>query len=325
MKKTESGKIILEDLCSNVYEHPAEKEIQKAVTGNPAVEKLFGFIGDNGIERWVLSQYIANSIEVKPTNFPELDNIKTEICQILDVKTPPRMYIQDDSNINCEAIGIGNPIVILNTGALEKLEKEELYFIIGHEIAQIKSQHTRYLFLHEILPMLSTVMSDTASVSLIPFAGVISNMISGGLGILLYRYERITDYTADRAALLTCQNMSVAFTTLMKISGYPATYYKKMNQNDFIKQFDDFDDSKTSNKILDVMANYDKRRPNSVRRAKELYDWFNTKEHEKILALDYSKAEQAAPVTPNPVQNNPNYTQSANIGEDIVDKLKKLF
>ena len=294
MKKTASGKIILENLSSNVYEHPAEKEIQKAVSNNKAIEKAFDFIAKYGIERLVISEYIANSIEVKPTNFPEIDKIKEEVCEILDVKTLPRMYIQVEGKINCEAIGISEPIVILNTGTIDRLKNDELFFIIGHEIAQIKSQHTRYLFINKILPMLSDAMQSASSA--IPIVGdAIGSMLSSGLSILLYQYERITDYSADRASLLTCQDMDIALKTLMKISGCPAAYYDKMNKDDFIKQFDDFESSNTSNKILDLLANYDKKRANSVRRAKELYDWYNTKEHEKILALDYGKVETNVP------------------------------
>jgi len=115
MNTTETGKIVLSNLKTDEYEHAGEKELQKSLNSNTVVQKLFALISEYGVERITMLQYIASSIEVKPTNLPELDKIKTEICKILDVDKPPRMYIEQNPQINAFALGINNPMVVLNT------------------------------------------------------------------------------------------------------------------------------------------------------------------------------------------------------------------
>jgi Zn-dependent protease with chaperone function len=267
------NKIILKGLSAADYEHEGEKELQKALNSNRIIEKLFAVISEYGAERMFLLQYTGSSIEVKESNLPDLYNILKEVCAILDMENVSKMYVQENSNINACALGINNPVMVINTGSLEKLSTEELYFIIGHEAGHIKSKHTRYSFLHMILPFIG---------ALIPAIGP---LISLGIRVLLYRYDRMAELTADRSGLLCCQDIDVATESLMKVAGYPEQYYHSINKEDFIKQFDDFKDynENTYNKALNLLASMDMSHPWSVLRGKELYDWVNNKCFENIV------------------------------------------
>jgi len=269
----EKEKIILPGLEALDYEHIGEKELQAALNKNKMIEKAFALISEYGVERMVLLQHIGSNIEVKETNLPQLKKILDEICETLSIKTIPRMYLSQNPSINASALGINNPIIVVNTGTLEKLSIDELYFIIGHEAGHVKSKHTRYAFLQMILPFLG---------NLVPAVG---SLISVGIQVLLFRYQRMAEFTADRAGMLCCQNLDTATTSLMKIAGYPKQYYDQINKDDFIKQFDDFKDynEKMYNKALNLIANMQMAHPWSVLRGKELFQWVNDNKYEELL------------------------------------------
>ena len=272
------NKVMLKGLEVIEYEHKSEKELQATLNSNAMVEKAFALISEYGAERMVLLQHIGSDIEVKTTNLPELYKILDNICEILDIKIKPKMYLKQDPTINAAALGINKPIIEVNTGTLDKLSNEELFFVIGHEAGHIKSKHVRYGFLQLILPSLS---------NLIPAIG---SLISASVKVLLYRYKRIAEFTADRAGLLCCQNIDTATTSLMKIAGYPIQYYNKINKEDFIKQFNDFVDynENTYNKALSMLASMNMDHPWSVLRGKELFQWYDN-EYLNVLKRDRMK------------------------------------
>jgi Zn-dependent protease with chaperone function len=286
MESGKTHKTILHGLLASDYEYKGEKELQKTLNSNKVIEKLFAVISEYGAERMFLLQYIGSSIEVKESNLPDIYNILKDVCMILDVKNVPQMYIQQDPTVNACALGINNPVVVINTGSLDKLSMEELYFIIGHEVGHIKSKHTRYSFLHMILPFLG---------ALIPAIG---SLISLGIKVLLYRYNRMAEFTSDRAGLLCCQDINVATESLMKLAGYPEQYYNSINKEDFIKQFDDFKNYNENmyNKTLNLLASINMSHPWSVLRGKELYDWVNNKHFDNIL--DKAKQRKIASIPP---------------------------
>jgi Zn-dependent protease with chaperone function len=270
----EKEKIILPGLEALDYEHKGERELQATLNKNKMIERAFAMISEYGVERMVLLQHIGSDIEVKETNLPQLKKILNEICETLSIKTIPRMYLNQDPSINASALGINNPIIVVNTGTLEKLSMDELYFIIGHEAGHIKSKHTRYGFLQMILPFLG---------NLVPAVGP---LISVGIQVLLFRFQRMAEFTADRAGMLCCQNLDTATTSLMKLAGYPMQYYDQINKDDFIKQFDDFKDynENTYNKALNLIANMQMTHPWSVLRGKELFQWVNDNKYEELLS-----------------------------------------
>lgn len=114
-----------------------------------------------------------------------------------------------------------------------------------------------------------------------------SEIIDSASGLIsLNKWNRISEYTADRVGLLACQDINVALSALMKISGLPQSYYGDASVEEFVKQANEFTERYGGNydsllKDLDVL---DEDHPWLIRRAAELLDWYNSGEYEKLLA-----------------------------------------
>jgi heat shock protein HtpX len=65
----------------------------------------------------------------------------------------PRLYVMEDRNINAFASGRDpeHSVICVTTGALEKLDKQELEGVIGHELSHIANYDIRFMTLTAVL------------------------------------------------------------------------------------------------------------------------------------------------------------------------------
>ena len=75
-------------------------------------------------------------------------NIVENLCITAGVPTP-KIYIIEDPNINAFATGRKPEVasIALTTGAVQKLENEELEGVVAHELAHIKNYDIRFMML----------------------------------------------------------------------------------------------------------------------------------------------------------------------------------
>ena len=105
----------------------------------------------------------------------------------------------------------------------------------------------------------------------------------------------MSDLTADRAGILTCQDQDVYLKLLMKSGGAPKEYFKKnkLNIEPFIKQANEFEKSFNTNsidqlaKLAVIMEGY---LPRAVLRASDLIKWIYLGKYQEILEKDTSKS-----------------------------------
>src|SRR5699024_376299 len=118
--------------------------------------------------------------------------------------------------INAEAAGIEKPFVTINMAGLTLLEKEELQFLLAHELGHIRFKHVEKLMLSRHLPTF---------LRMIPGASLIAKPLEASLA----RWQQYAELSADRIGLLMVEDINVAIRTLMKLSGVPPKFYSQMN------------------------------------------------------------------------------------------------
>lgn len=114
--------------------------------------------------------------------------------------------VQSAAGINCEMIIVKNDLqkqaktdgsnVCLTTALIEKLDKDELAFVIGHEISHIKNDHCGLVLKGD--KILKEGLADTFSNSKGVFKKVLKTAVNGVVGFaMLKKGRKIMEFNAD--------------------------------------------------------------------------------------------------------------------------------
>ncbi|MDI9624099.1 MAG: M48 family metallopeptidase [Methanothermobacter sp.] len=276
----------LKFLHPSEYEHPLDRQALQILEGTPGLEKLTRKVLKHGIERLVRLQYTGSYIKVNENNFSRIHDILLEVCDTLYLKKIPELYIQRQYGINGFAVGSENPIIILTTRAVDLLTDDELRYLIGHEVGHIKSGHILYHTMALVIP----VMGDIIGSMTLGIGGIVSTSL---IFALLY-WARMSEFTADRAGLLACQNDDATITAMIKMSGAPKKFFDQINKDIFIEQAKEFKgyDQNTLDKIGKMIMIIGSDHPWTVMRASEILKWIDSGAYESIIKKHSEEASE---------------------------------
>lgn len=269
-------KQILMGLNPKEYEHPFDKKALNALEGTPGLEVLVRKFNQYGIEKLMKIQYTGSNIKVNQDNFPHLFKALVTVCDVISYRPIPDLYV-NLGFINAWTIGVDNPLIVLTSGCVGLLSYDELLFVLGHEVGHIKSRHILYHQMALILPILGNLIGSATL--------GIGGLISSGFQIALLNWQRKSEFTADRAGLLACQNVNAATTAMMKIAGAPPRYYSSLKPSDFEKQAKEFEEFDLNNydKVAKAASVMFADHPWTVMRGHALYKWIESGDYDKIL------------------------------------------
>lgn len=259
------------------YEHPFDKKALEALEATPGIERISKLVVKNTIERVYTIQYTGSNIKVTETNYPELLLMLHKACSILDVEQIPDLYIQWGYSINSFTTGVEKPFIVINSGAIDLCNEQELMFVLGHEVGHIKSMHLLY---HMMAQGYNAIASLIADVTL-----GLGKLLTTPIRIALYYWYRMSEFSADRAGLLCCQDKMAAINTMIKMAGAPVTYHNRVVYESFIEQATDFKrlDYDGLNKLVKAISLTDETHPWTVMRAAELLIWIKEGHYTKII------------------------------------------
>jgi Zn-dependent protease with chaperone function len=276
--------IKLTGLCPQAYEHPSDKAALDALSNNGGIDKIVRKLHAWGFERSLRLELTGSFLKVTPESFGDLYRLLQRACVTLDMPEQPELYIAPGA-MNAFAAGVDRPLIVVYSGIIEAMTEDELLFVIAHELGHIKSAHVLYYQIAKFLPVLAEY---AAHVTL----GV-SELFGTGMEMALLHWQRMSEYTADRAGLLGCQDANIALQALMKLAGLPAKYYSRINTADFIAQaraFQALDQDKLT-LVAKFFNRMDSTHPYTVMRGKQLLDWYDSGGYQQTL-----RAPQSIPV-----------------------------
>lgn len=216
-------------------------------------------------------------LKANENHFSEVHDILLDVCNTLHLKKIPELYIEWDYSVNGGTIGSENPIIILNSGAIDLLTEDELRYVIGHEVGHIKSGHMLYHIMAEIIPLLGGILG-TVTLG-------IGELISTGLKLALLHWHRMSEFTADRAGLLACQNEDAAINAMIKMAGAPKRFFDRIDRDQFIEQAREFKgyDYDGLDKVGKTLLIMESTHPWTVMRASEILDWVESGAYNEII------------------------------------------
>ena len=257
-------------LKSTEYEHPFDRAALEKVNSIPLLPQATNFLLNWVVIKWKIVGLCGSNFHVTRESCPDLFRLAKDVTETLDLDRLPNLYMEQDYYVNAYTTGYQNDaFIVVTTGAVDKLSDEELQFIIGHEAGHVKSGHVLY---HLMTAFISQILTN------VPALGT-------ALPSALNYWNRMSEFTADRAGLLACQDLNAALSAIMKMSGLPERYYKNASIDGFMKQAREFDEQYggTTDKIIKTISILDEDHPWTIIRAAELIRWVESGEYDRIL------------------------------------------
>lgn len=110
-------------------------------------------------DRLVLSS--AQAHEVTATEEPQLVHVVAELALAAGIPTP-RVYLIEDAALNAFATGRdpAHASVAITRGLLERLDREELQGVLGHELSHVRNYDIRYTLIIGVLVGTIVLVAD---------------------------------------------------------------------------------------------------------------------------------------------------------------------
>lgn len=309
---------ILTEISPQAWEHPADRAALNALRKIPgfdlALRKIFGMFG----ERAIRLAFKANAVRVSEKQYPWIYERTLRVCEIMDLKEIPEVYVSQTPLVNAGAVGMSDPFIVLNSSMLEVLDRDEVEAVLAHEVGHILSGHVLYRTLLLLIMQLAMFRYPIAGLALLPI-----------LWALLEWYRK-SELSCDRAALLAVQDKEIVMSSLMKLAG--GTRGETLDLDEFIAQSEEYREGgdllDSVYKVLNVIG---ATHPFSVVRVAELRDWIDTGAYDKIMTGEYARRsdEDLKPYREDLAEAAKGYTDAAQeIFDEVdaaVDKLKTRF
>lgn len=309
-------RVTLTGISSRAWEHPADRGALTALRElrgfDDVVKAFFGMWNERGFRL----SFLAGSIRVDHRQYPRVYQIFADAASTLDVAELPELYVTQDPIINGSAIGIDKPFIVITTGAVERLDDDELRAVLGHEIGHVRSGHAVYRTILMILTRWA------ASLSWLPIGAIALRAIIAAM----FEWWRKAELSADRAGLLAGQDPAASLRLLMKLAG--GGDLSQIDTAAFLEQAAEYEgggDLRDSIHKLGMTAW--STHPVPVARASELRRWVDSGEYARILGGDYPRRDSDgdASVADDVKAAANSYRESFNNSQDpLVGLLRKL-
>ena len=309
----------LPQISSTAWEHSADRAALNTLRAIPGFDEIVRQVATFLTERRVRQIFLANAVQVNPAQRPKLDALLTDVLVTMDWPKRPELYVTQSSNVNAYAIGYEEPFIVMTSGALELLERDdERRFLLAHEIGHIMSDHMTYRTIAMVILAAGSVALLPVGLALLPFH----------LGLL--EWHRTSEFSSDRAALLALQDKVVAQSTFMRLAG-GRDFGDTTSVDAFMAQAAMYETSgDTWDKVLRVFNAAFREHPFNTVRAAELERWRTGGEYDAIVAGAYTRRGEKSQGLGNDFSDAARYYSGrANAGMssvgDALDRARSAF
>ena len=297
-------RVVLTQISPIAWEHPADRAALNTLRAIPGfdevVRKIAGFFGERGIRHL----FAGNAVRVSPKQRPKLYALWREVLETMDSPTVPDLYVTQTPTVNAGAIGFDNPFVIINSGMLGLLDREEQRTVLGHELGHIMSGHATYRTIALlILNVGLTNLPFLTGIALLP------------IQLALFEWFRKSELSCDRAGLLSGQDPTAAMMAELKMAGGNPTRrlttegtiedvampeWDEIDLDEFLVQAEEYE---TGGTAVDTVFKYInvafQTHPFHTVRVAELHRWVRSGDYYRIIGGDYPRRgeEAARPLT----------------------------
>lgn len=201
---------------------------------------------------------LQNSLQVTPQTAPELYGIAREAAAHLQVE-PVDIFVVPSRQLNAYTFGLSSPkAIVVNSALIKALDRDEILFVIGHEMGHVRLGHT----------WLNSLVGGMAGIPAPIEAALVLTMA--------FRFwNRACEYSADRAGLLTCGSPEKAISSLVKL--HAASASRPVSLEEALRNLETEDDT-----LLGNMGELLMTHPMAVKRINEIRQYAASAEFRRL-------------------------------------------
>lgn len=252
---------------SALYMHDLDRKAFDALNMFPHFVKLQQAYITNVDEKAAKIEFLSTAIRLSEKQMPEIYGLLPPICEKLGIEVPDLYMVRsrNKKDLNAFTGGITTPFVCVTSELIKQLPTQMVASIIAHECGHISCKH--YLY-HSLARNFANGI-EASPLYKIP---AIRKHISKALITALLFWDRCSELSADRAAVLCDGDAGKTIDALLRIHGFD----QEINRDEFIKQALDlkaFVNDSQANKMMEQMIVQWDSHPLLATRAYECYDW----------------------------------------------------
>lgn len=264
-------------LTADDFTHPLDQDALAVLKQIPVLDQVINFITKNTFERYLYLYFVSSSVRINEKMLPRIYEKFKWALKTLDLEASlkqqgrpePELYVTQNPIPNAVTAGTDQTFIVLHSSLIEGFGEKDWLYVIGHELGHIKAGHVLYLTTAYIL-LLFLKQIRIPGVEL--------------LQIPLMEWVRKAELTADRAAALCTQDEVACQSLHMRLAGGVRSMFAEMDLDEFLRQVDLYTER---NEFVDILSkiflNVERTHPFPIFRAKELREWMNGFEYERLL------------------------------------------
>ncbi|GAB2751348.1 M48 family metallopeptidase [Amycolatopsis magusensis] len=279
-----NGRIRFPGISPRAYEHPVDRGALATLRTIPGFAEVLKAVAGFFSERGERLMALASSIRVGEKQYPELNKLRLECAQALDISPVPNIFVAQDPSVSAYTIGMDEPFIVLSTGLVELLDTNGLRFVIGHEMGHVLSGHAVYR------TMLIRLISMQMSMSWTPVSAFGLRAVIAALK----EWYRKSELSCDRAGLLCGQDPAAALRVHVLMAG--GIDPSRIDIPSFLQQAEEYESVDDVRDSLLKLRNVEHMsHPLAVVRAAQLQKWAASEEYRAILVGDYPRRDGDSP------------------------------
>ena len=210
---------------------------------------------------------MSSHIRLNDRQLPEIYGIFKEVFDELQMEESirPQCFLQMDPIPNAYATGNTKTFIVLKSGIVQLLNRNELKAVIAHECGHILCKHMLY----------KTLARNITHYGL-DFFGL-ETLAKPVIWALLY-WDRCSEFSCDRISAYVLNDAEMVSNLMIRLYGGPIEITQNVNVDEYYRQVEELYSKLENDKyqaLLQLKATLYNRHPFAAIRSKEVRDWFN--------------------------------------------------
>ena len=257
-----------------LYIHKLDKAAKDALDAFPQMLKICEAYMAEVDEKSAKIELLSSAIRLSENQMPEIYALLPPICQKLGIDVPDLYYVKS-KEINAMTGGNTVPYIIITSKLVEELPPDMIASVLAHECGHIACRHSLY-------HLLAAKFTNGLDSTILRKNKVLRRLVTPQLIRGLLFWDRCSELSADRAAVLCDGDVNITIDTLLKIHGYD----KNINREAFMQQaidLHDFVNDSNTNRIIELMVTQEESHPRLATRVYECDAWVKSPQFLAIL------------------------------------------